>query len=109
MNDKNIFKESIIIAPPTSDITIWIKKFENVSCAFASGWMQVRGAIRRRSMDRGFPLSDHADWNGLINTIKETGAEKIFVTHGYTSTFFRWLKENGWNAFPLKTEFESEN
>ncbi len=109
IKDKDIPKEAIIIAPPSGDNPGWMKKFENVSRAFASGWMQVRGARRRRSMDRGFVLSDHADWNGLINTIKETGAENIFVTHGYTSVFVRWLKENGWNALPLKTEFEEEN
>ncbi len=109
INDINIFKESIIIAPPSGDSPVWMKKFENVSRAFASGWMQVRGTRRRRSLDRGFPLSDHADWNGLINAIKETGAEKVCVTHGYVSPFVRWLKENGWDAYPLKTEFEGEN
>ena len=109
IKDKDIPKESIIIAPPSGDNPIWMKKFDNVSRAFASGWMQVRGARRRRSMDRGFVLSDHADWNGLISAIRETGAENIFVTHGYTSVFVRWLKENGWNARELKTEFEAES
>ena len=109
INDKNFFKESIIIAPPSGDNFLRMKRFENVSRAFASGWMQVRGTRRWRPADRGFVLSDHADWDGLINTIKETGAERIFVTHGYVSPFVRWLKENGWNAFPLKTGFEGEN
>ena len=104
ITDKNILKESIVIAPPSADNQLWMKKFENVSRAFASGWMQVRGARRWRSFDRGFVLSDHADWEGLISTVKETGAEKICVTHGYVSPFVRWLKENGYNAFPLEKE-----
>jgi putative mRNA 3-end processing factor len=108
LSDKNLFKQSLIIAPPACDNSSWTKKFENISRAFASGWMQVRGARRRMSVDRGFVLSDHADWDGLINTIKETGAENIYVTHGFSSVLVRWLKENSWNAFPLQTEFTGE-
>lgn len=109
LNDKGILKESIVIYPPSGDNILWMRKFENVSRAFASGWMQIRGKRKWRSVDRGFALSDHADWNGLISAVKETGAENICVTHGYISPFVRWLNENGWNAFPLKKEFERKN
>jgi len=108
-NDKNIFNEAIIILPPSVNNSLLIEKFKNVSRAFASGWMQVRRSRKWRSIDRGFVLSDHADWDGLINTIKETGAENIYVMHGYVSPFVRWLNENGWNAFPLENEFQREN
>ena len=103
INDKNIFKKAIIVVPPSDNNSLWIRKFVNVSRAFASGWMQVRGARKWRSVDRGFVLSDHADWDGLISTIKETGAENICVMHGYITPFVRWLNENGWNAIPLES------
>ena len=74
----------------------------------ASGWMNLRGPRRRRSADRGFVMSDHADWDGLNSAIAATGAEKIFVTHGYTSVFTRWLNERGYEAYEVKTEFEGE-
>ncbi|MGA9291431.1 MAG: ligase-associated DNA damage response exonuclease [Ignavibacteriaceae bacterium] len=108
-NDKNIFNEAIIILPPSVNNSLLIEKIKNVSRAFASGWMQVRRSRKWRSIDRGFVLSDHADWDGLINSIKETGAENIYVMHGYVSPFVRWLNENGWNAFPLENEFQREN
>ena len=104
INDKNVFKESIIIAPPAGDSLIQGKKLDNFSLAFASGWMQVRSIRKRRNVDKGFVLSDHSDWDGLINTIKETGAEKILVTHGYTEVLVRWLKENGWDASSLESQ-----
>ena len=108
INDKDILKESIVIVPPSGDSSLWMKRFKNVSRAFASGWMQVRKTRKWKMIDRGFALSDHADWDGLVNVVKETGAEHICVTHGYVSPFVRWLKENGWNAFPLKKEKEND-
>jgi putative mRNA 3-end processing factor len=97
--------KALVIAPPSADHTPWLRKFGKISKAFASGWMQIRGARRRRALDRGFVLSDHADWNGLLETISATGAEKIWVTHGYTSVLARWLRENGCEAEEISTEF----
>jgi putative mRNA 3-end processing factor len=77
----------------------------NVSTAVASGWMQLRGNRRRRSVDRGFILSDHADWPALLQTIRETGAERVLVTHGATGPLVRWLNEKGWKAAPLRTQY----
>ena len=77
--------------------------------ASASGWMTFRGARRRRAIDRGFVLSDHADWDGLLHTVKETGAEKVIATHGYTEIFSRYLREEmGLDARTEKTQYEGE-
>lgn len=100
---------ALVIAPPSADNTTWLRKFGESSSAFASGWMMVRGTRRRRAMDRGFTLSDHVDWPGLLQTIKATGAERIWVTHGYTGPVVRWLGENGWEAEAIKTEFGGES
>ncbi|MEI9863299.1 MAG: ligase-associated DNA damage response exonuclease [Limisphaerales bacterium] len=98
----------LVIAPASTDGSPWLRKFGTASKAFASGWMQVRGARRRRALDRGFILSDHADWNGLLETIDATGAERIWATHGYTAPLVKWLRENGHEAEALATQFEGE-
>jgi len=83
-------------------------KASPASTAFASGWMALRGVRRRRAADRGFILSDHADWAGLNDAVAATGAERVFVTHGYTSVFSRWLSERGYDAHIVQTEFDGE-
>src|SRR5690606_29493942 len=60
---------ALIIAPPSAAGSVWLKKFGPASLAFASGWMAVRGGRRRRALDRGFVVSDHADWPGLMEAI----------------------------------------
>ncbi|MCE9609173.1 MAG: ligase-associated DNA damage response exonuclease [Chthoniobacter sp.] len=100
---------ALVIAPASADNSPWLRKFGEVSTAFASGWMQVRGPRRRRSLDRGFVLSDHADWDGLLASIEATGAECIRATHGYTAPLVRWLRERGKDADAIKTHFESKN
>jgi putative mRNA 3-end processing factor len=87
----------------------WLKKFGPVSTAFASGWMALRGVRRRRGADRGFIVSDHADWAGLNSAIKETGATKIFATHGYTDSFHRWLRDQGYDAHVVSTEYTGDD
>jgi putative mRNA 3-end processing factor len=71
--------------------------------------MQLRGIRRRRAGDRGFVISDHADWSGLLSAVKATDAENIYVTHGYTDVFARYLNEIGLNAQFVPTEFGGEN
>ena len=100
---------AIVIAPPSALGSTWAKRFGPSESAFASGWMQLRGVRRRRAGDRGFVISDHADWNGLISAVQQTGAENIYVTHGYTEVFTRYLKENGWNAQVVPTEFGGDD
>lgn len=98
----------LIIAPPSALGSAWIKRFKNPVIAMASGWMALRGARRRRAADRGFVLSDHADWRGLNTVIKATGAEKVFVTHGYTDIFTQWLRSIGIDADIVSTEYGAE-
>ncbi len=74
---------ALVVAPPSAAGSLWLRRFGAASLAFASGWMRIRGVRRRRSLDRGFVLSDHADWPALIATIKATGASQVLVTHGY--------------------------
>ncbi len=107
---KELLKGTVVIAPPSADGTPWMKKFAPYSVGVCSGWMQVRGHMRRRNVDAGFALSDHADWNGLIESIKATNAEKVFVTHGFQSAFSRYLNEqNIAIAAEVKTEFGTED
>lgn len=107
--DKKDFSGALILAPPSVVGSRWLRQFEPYSLGFASGWMSVRGAKRRQALDIGFALSDHADWNDLNYAVKETGGEKIYVTHGYTVVFVKWLRENGYDAEELETKFTGEN
>ncbi len=99
---------ALVVAPPSSSGTPWMRKFGKVSTAFVSGWMRIRGTRRRRAVDRGFVLSDHADWPGLVTAIRETGAERILATHGRTGPMVRWLCESGYDARSLHTEYVGE-
>jgi len=99
---------ALVIAPPGALAGPWARRFRPASTGFASGWMRLRGVRRRRAADRGFVLSDHADWTGLNRAIAETGAETIHVTHGYTEIFARWLTEQRYDARVLRTEFTGE-
>ncbi|WP_223423723.1 ligase-associated DNA damage response exonuclease [Tateyamaria pelophila] len=99
---------ALVLAPPSALGSAWARKFGVQETGFASGWMALRGIRRRRAGDRGFVISDHADWPGLLSAISETGAENIYVTHGYTDIFARYLTEQGWNAQVLKTEFGTD-
>jgi putative mRNA 3-end processing factor len=85
-----------------------MRKFGALSTGMASGWMRIRGTRRRRSIDRGFVLSDHADWPALQHTIAATGADCILATHGYRAPLVRWLSEQGKDAQALETPFEGE-
>lgn len=107
---KELLKGCVVIAPPSADASPWMKKFTSYSVGVCSGWMQVRGNKRRRNVDAGFALSDHADWNGLLQSIKATGAEKVFVTHGFQAAFSRYLnEENIAIAAEVKTEYGIED
>jgi putative mRNA 3-end processing factor len=99
---------AIVVAPPSADGSVWTRRFGDQATGFASGWMLVRGARRRRSLDRGFPLSDHVDWPSLLTAIEATGAAQVLVTHGFTGPVVRWLRERGLDARPLETRYEGE-
>lgn len=105
---KDQFRKSLIIAPSSALNSPWVNRFRPYSTGIASGWMMVRGAKRRRAADRGFVLSDHADWPGLNEAVQATEAETIYVTHGFTSIFSRWLQEQGKEAYEVETLYEGE-
>lgn len=98
----------LVLAPPSAMGSAWLRRFRNVETAFASGWMRIRGNRRRRGFDRGFTLSDHADWPSLLRTIRETGAKRVLVTHGSVDILVRYLREKGTDARPLATGFQGE-
>ena len=102
---KAAFRDALILAPPSAGGSSWIRRFGDYSDAFASGWMQLRGARRRRAVDRGFILSDHADWPGLMSAIAATEASRVIVTHGQVGVMVRWLQQNGLEAGAFNTEY----
>jgi putative mRNA 3-end processing factor len=99
---------ALAIAPPSALGSGWSARLGPVDEAFVSGWMAVRGIRRRRALGTGFVLSDHADWQGLNDAIRETGAEQVFVTHGYTAPFRQWLESQGYDAGIVETRFGDE-
>ncbi len=100
---------ALVVAPPGSQATPWARRLGEFGDAFASGWMQLRGARRRQGVDRGFVLSDHADWPGLQRAIGATGAARVIVTHGYEAVMVRWLQEQGLQAGSFGTEYGEED
>jgi len=109
VTDKASLRGALVIAPPSAQGTPWMRRYGDYSDAFASGWMQLRGARRRRAVDRGFVLSDHADWPGLQRAIEATGARRVYVTHGYVPVMVRWLTERGLDARAFETKYGDED
>lgn len=109
VTNKKDFAGSLIVAPPSAQMSTWMRRFGPHSTGFASGWMMVRGARRQRAVDRGFVLSDHADWPELNTAIRATEAETVYVTHGFSEEVVRWLNDTGMHAVPLKTKFVGDD
>jgi putative mRNA 3-end processing factor len=106
VENKKEFISSLIVAPPSAQQAVgWLRRFGSHSTGFASGWMMIRGARRQRAVDRGFVLSDHADWPELLQAIAAAEAETVYVTHGFSEEVVRFLNENGQHAAVLKTRF----
>lgn len=105
---KEELKGNLVICPPSAIGTPWMRKMNPYSFGYCSGWMAIRGAKRRRAADRGFVLSDHADWSGLISAIKATECDTVYLTHGYTASFSRYLSEIGYDAREAKTLYGNE-
>ena len=102
---KDIFRGRVVIAPSSAEDSPWLRRFSPYATGICSGWMQVRGNVRRRNADAGFALSDHADWKGLLAAVTATGAERVFVTHGFQATLSRYLNEKGILAAEVRTEY----
>ncbi|HTR30078.1 MAG TPA: ligase-associated DNA damage response exonuclease [Puia sp.] len=100
-----VFRGQVVIAPSGAESSPWMRRFLPYSVGVCSGWMQVRGNVRRRNADAGFALSDHADWNGLLAAVRDTGAEKVYVTHGFQAALSRYLSEGGLSAAEIRTEY----
>ena len=105
VSDKASLKRALVVAPPSVQGSVWAQRFGDYGDAFASGWMQLRGARRRHGVDRGFVLSDHADWPGLQRAIAATGAERVIVTHGYEAVMVRCLQQQGLQAGSFTTQY----
>lgn len=105
----SLYKGGLVIAPPSAIDSAWSTRFGDFSSCIASGWMATRKTSTRRNGDRGFVLSDHADWDGLLTAIKETEAEKIFVTHGYTAAFSKYLRSIGYYSAVVETEYSGDD
>lgn len=105
---KEELRGGMVLAPPSAHGSTWIRKMVPYETGMASGWMAFRGARRRRAVDRGFVLSDHADWQGLLSAIKATGCERVICTHGYSDIFCRYLNEIGYDARTAETQYEGE-
>ena len=103
------FAGQLVLAPPSAAGSAWMRRFRRAQTGFASGWMRIRGNRRRRNHDRGFVLSDHADWPDLVRTVRETGARRILCTHGNTDAVVRALREDGIDADALRTAFGGED
>ncbi len=104
----SLYEGSLVIAPPTAVDSAWSERFNDFSSGVASGWMAMRGMRRRRAADRGFVLSDHADWEGLLAAIEATEAEKIYVTHGYTDIFSKYLRSIGYYSAVVNTQYAGD-
>ena len=107
--DRTRIGRALVLAPPSASGTPWSCRFGDHACAFASGWMQVRGARRQRRVERGFVLSDHADWPGLLQAVAATGAEQVLATHGLAEPLVRYLAEQGLRTATLRTEYGAED
>ncbi|MGH8076851.1 MAG: ligase-associated DNA damage response exonuclease [Lysobacter sp.] len=99
------FIGELVLAPPLAAGSAWMRRFRGAQTGFASGWMRIRGNRRRRNYDRGFVVSDHADWPSLMRTIRETGARRVIATHGNTDAILRALNEDGIAAEAFRTQF----
>ena len=99
---------ALVIAPPSVLGGSWLKLFGETSLAVASGWMTVRGIRRRRGVEQGFVVSDHADFPGLLAAVEASGARRVLVTHGFADVLARYLRDKGLDAAPLATRFTGE-
>jgi putative mRNA 3-end processing factor len=102
------FAGELVLAPLSARGTPWMRRLGDVSDGFASGLMRVRGVRRQRAYDRGFVLSDHADWPALLRTVEETGASRVLATHGHAEALARALADRGWQSGVMRTAWEGE-
>lgn len=108
LDNKEKLKGAFIMCPPSALGSSWSKRLTPKKVAFASGWMRLRGNRRRKGYERGFVISDHADWPSLVQTVKDTGCSKVYFTHGQTDAIVKYMNEHGIEARDLKLPYEVE-
>jgi putative mRNA 3-end processing factor len=101
---------ALVLAPPGAAGSRWMRRFKNPSTGFCSGWMRIRGNRRRQGYDRGFVVSDHADWPALLQSVEQSGANRVLTTHGQAEIFADYLNHArpGTTALPLHTAVQGE-
>lgn len=99
---------ALVVAPPSAAGSPWLRRFGRAQHGFASGWMRLRGNRRRGNYDRGFVVSDHADWPDLLRTVEETGARRVIATHGNTDALVRMLNERGIDTGIFHTDYGAQ-
>jgi putative mRNA 3-end processing factor len=109
VTDAGLFDGALVLAPPLADQSPWIRRFKRAERAYASGWMQIRGNRRRRSLDRGFVLSDHADWDDLLAAVRDSHAEEVWVTHGFAAELAAYLNEQGGRTAAFNLPYRGES
>jgi putative mRNA 3-end processing factor len=108
-DSSHAFRGELVITPASAHRSVWMKRYKNPQTAFVSGWMHVRGTRRRWGYERGFTLSDHADWQGILDTVRQTGASRVLVSHGHETTVSRYLREQwGIDARPLGAAYDGQ-
>jgi putative mRNA 3-end processing factor len=106
--ERSHYTDSLILAPPSVFGSAWCKRLGTYEAASASGWMAMRGTRRRRGVAKGFVLSDHADWPGLLQAVKTSQASRVLLTHGYTAILARYFREQGMHAEELETLYQGD-
>lgn len=109
VTDKPNFAGAMVLAVPSAHGTSWLRRFGKTSTAMASGWMAVRGARRRRSVDRGFIFSDHVDWPELMQAISACDPDQVWATHGYSAVLARYLREQGRDAISIDSPLRGDD
>lgn len=98
----------MVLTPPSVAGSSWLNRFGETAVAAASGWMLLRGVRRRRGLPRGFVISDHVDYPGLLTAVAAAQARRVLVTHGFSDVVARLLREQGLQADVLATRFVGE-
>jgi putative mRNA 3-end processing factor len=98
---KATFAGRIVVGPPSAFVDRWARRFADPVSAFASGWMRIRQRAKQRGVELPLIVSDHSDWDELVQTIADTGASEVWVTHGREEALVRWCEINGISARPL--------
>ncbi len=91
----------IVLCPPSALNDRWSRTLPDAIPAAASGWMQIRARAKQQHAELPLVISDHCDWPQLIETIHETGAGEVWVTHGREDALVHYCRKAGLEAHAL--------